>query len=234
MKMKAAVCMLALLSAPVLASAQESSPAPVPPSPVAAPTVSPPAQSWPRKSGITPADLTQLKTILAASIGYSEKQRALMETSRAKLFAAVTPAHRKAVAQIIGELAMSSTPDANAAAKQIDAVLSPQEKSAVIAADRAERAREATLRKQYATLRAKSVAFRKHLDAERKAVGWPTPAPVAQRPIAPPPAIHANWKTCTPDAGWYLVVNAQYGPRIRGIVTQPERWGWFGEANGRN
>ena len=208
MKIKAAACMLALLSAPVLASAQESSPAPVPASPVAAPAVSPPAQSWPSKPAITPADLAQLKTFLAADIAFGEKQRALMESSRANLFAAVMPAHREAVAQIIGELAMSSTPDANAAAKQVDAVLSPAEKDAIIAA--------------YQDARAPMAA------------GWPAPALIAQRPIAPPPAVHANWKTRTPDAGWYLVVSAQYGPRIRGMLMQPQRWSWFGGANGRD
>lgn len=222
MTIKIAACMLALLSAPILASAQGSSPA----SPATAPAVSPPNHAWPSRPGITPADLAQGKAFLAAAIAIGQRQRALMESSRANLFAAITPAHREAVAQIIGELAMSSNPDANAAAKQIDAALSPAEKAAVIAADQASRAQTAALRTQMAAQRAQYLSFRKHEDAERAAAGWPTPS-MAKRPTTPPPAIHKNWKTRAPDAGWYLVVAAQYGPRIRGIVMAPTRWNWF-------
>lgn len=226
MKIKVAACMLALLSAPALASAQESSPAPAPPSPAAAKAVSPPVHAWPATPGFTPADLAQLKALAPAFTALGEKQRALMESSRAKLFAAITPAHRRAVAQIIGELVMSSDPDGNAAAKQIDAVLSPAEKSAVIAANAAARAQDVKLREQGETLRARLEAITKRMEAERKAAGWPTPAPMAQRPGTPATAIHHNWKTRTPDAGWYLVVAAQDGPRIRGMAMSLQRWDW--------
>lgn len=125
---------------------------------------------------------------------------------------------------------MSPDPDANAAAKRIDAILSPQEKDAIIVAYQATRSTQEQLRQEGVELHAQSSAFRKHLDAERAAAGWPMPAPVARPPVAPPPAIHKEWKTRTPDAGWYLVVAAQYGPRIRGIVIPPERWGFFSNS----
>lgn len=230
MKIKAAACMLALVSAPALASAQTSSPAPAPPSPVAAPAASAPAHAWPTKSGITPADLAQLEAFGVKFRATFERQQALMERSRAALFAAVTPTHRPMVAQIIGELAMSSTPDATVAAKRIDAVLSTAEKAAVLAAFEAPRAEMAALREQHRAQDAQFAALVKRIASARAAAGWPTrPTPMA-RPSAAPPAIHKEWKTRVPDAGWDLVVAAQYGPRIRGIVIPPERWGFFGNS----
>lgn len=173
------------------------------------------------------------------------KQRALMESSRAKLFGSVTPAHRKLVAQIIGELAMSPKPDAQAAAKQIDAVLSPAEKKAVIAANVASRAQMASLRKQNEALRAQFQPFHAHLMSERTINTSPMAqlSPMPQGPTAQlPPGTQMRtmtprlgWgaqsgnhsmhkrsghgmKTRTPDAGWYLVVAAQFGPRMHGMM----------------
>jgi hypothetical protein len=200
---------------------------------------------------LSPADLTQLKALGAKMRAAAAKQRALMEGSRAKLFASVTPAHRKLVAQIIGELAMSAKPDARAAAKQIDAVLSSPEKKAVIAVNVAARAQMAGLRKQNERLRQQFATFRKHLMSEIKVNTNPT----AQLPAMPqgmttqlPPRArmhmmtprlgwgnqtgqrsnnaykgHKNWKARTPDAGWYLIVAAHFGPRMHGMMMAPGR-----------
>jgi hypothetical protein len=160
------------------------------------------------------------------------KQRALIASSRARLFGSVTPAHRRLVAQIIGELAISPKPDAKAAAAQIDAALSSSEKKAVIASNVAARAQMASLRKQNEALRAQEAAFRKHIMSERIAAGLPAPqTPMAQQGAIAP---HPGWgnqsgqhshkrsghgmKTRTPDAGWYLVVAAQFGPHMHGMM----------------
>ena len=245
MKINVAVCSLALLSVPILVSAQGASPLPVLVSPAATP-IAQPAHVWPGRPSFSPADLTQLKALGAKMRVAAAKQHALMESSRAKLFGSVTPGHRKLVAQIIGELAMSSKPDAKGAAAQVDAVLSPSEKKAIIAANVAARAQMANLRKQNGALRGQFEAFRKHLMSERPINASPTAQlpPMAQGPTAqlPPRArmnsmtphlgwgnqtgqqsrgIHKNPKTRTPDAGWYLIVAARFGPHMHGMMMRP-------------
>ena len=53
---------------------------------------------------------------------------------RAQVLAALTPAHRALLANIVGEQAIAMSPDYKAAAARLDAALSPSEKSAVLAA----------------------------------------------------------------------------------------------------
>lgn len=51
---------------------------------------------------------------------------------RAKILAALTPAHRALVASLVGQLAVAADPDPAAAAAKLDAALSPSEKKAVL------------------------------------------------------------------------------------------------------
>jgi hypothetical protein len=64
--------------------------------------------------------------------------RSQMETlhrnERTQLLAALTPQHRALLASIAGELTTSATPDYDAAAKRLDAALSPSESQAVLRA----------------------------------------------------------------------------------------------------
>jgi len=52
---------------------------------------------------------------------------------RAKILAALTPAHRQLLANIVGGMAIASRPDFRAAAARLDAALSPSEKAAILA-----------------------------------------------------------------------------------------------------
>lgn len=62
------------------------------------------------------------------------KEKQLHQQLRSAILGALSPAHRTAVASAIGELAISTTPDRAAAAKQIDAVLSPSETQSILTA----------------------------------------------------------------------------------------------------
>jgi hypothetical protein len=53
---------------------------------------------------------------------------------RAQVLAALTPAHRELLANIVGNMAIAANPDHKAASARLDAALSPGEKSAVLAA----------------------------------------------------------------------------------------------------
>jgi hypothetical protein len=63
-----------------------------------------------------------------------EKMRQLHEQFRAKVLGALTPAHRQLLAQVAGNLAVSTKPDYRGAAKQLDAALTPAERNAIMSA----------------------------------------------------------------------------------------------------
>jgi hypothetical protein len=60
--------------------------------------------------------------------------------TRARMLAALSAEHRLMVAHIVGMLAISPRPDLRAAARQIDAILTPAERSAILADAQAEHA----------------------------------------------------------------------------------------------
>lgn len=64
---------------------------------------------------------------------YREKAMQLHEQLRAQVLDAMSPDHRTAVASAIGEMAISAKPDPAATAKQIDAVLTPEEQQKIVA-----------------------------------------------------------------------------------------------------
>lgn len=64
-----------------------------------------------------------------------EQMRKLHEQYRAQVLGALTPAHRRLLAQVAGNLAVASHPDYRAAVAQLDAALSPGEKNAIVAAE---------------------------------------------------------------------------------------------------
>ncbi len=67
------------------------------------------------------------------------QMRQIHEQSRLTALGALTPAHRVALANIIGQLAIAPNPNRRAAEMQIDALLSPNEKNAVLSAEANER-----------------------------------------------------------------------------------------------
>jgi hypothetical protein len=61
-----------------------------------------------------------------------QQQEAMHKQFRAKVLGALTPAHRNQLAAVIGQLAISASPDPQGAIKKIDAFLSSGEKQAIL------------------------------------------------------------------------------------------------------
>ena len=61
--------------------------------------------------------------------------------SRAQILTALTPAHKAQFAQEVGEMAIAVTPDPLAVAHRLDAMLTPQERQAIVAAHEAAQAK---------------------------------------------------------------------------------------------
>lgn len=125
MKIKLLALVLSLGMVPALAVAQ---------------TAPPPPAVNPGGPMQTPSP--QMRQMMRAHMAAMRQMQQTMERSeraaRARMLAALSAAHRLAVAHIVGELAIAPSPDPRAAARQIDSVLSASERAAVLAAGRAE------------------------------------------------------------------------------------------------
>jgi len=85
------------------------------------------AQSAPPSMPMRHHDMAGMKQVF-------EQVEKIHRAERAQVLAALSPAHRELLANIVGHMAISTTPDHKAAAARLDAALSPSEKSAVLAA----------------------------------------------------------------------------------------------------
>jgi hypothetical protein len=65
---------------------------------------------------------------------FGQQERQLHDQLRAQILSVLTPVHRRALAAEIGNLVLSPNPDVDAAAKQIDAILSPGERQRILQA----------------------------------------------------------------------------------------------------
>jgi len=95
-----------------------------------------------------PAAIASTPTLNAQQQAAMQQLRAQFEQSRlqtrVRLLAALTPAHRTAVANIVGQLALTSNPNPRAAAQALDAVLAPAEKQSILNIAAVERANRQT------------------------------------------------------------------------------------------
>ena len=90
--------------------------------------------------------------------------------ARTRLLAALTPAHRAAVANIVGQLALTLNPNPRAGAQALDTVLTPAEKQSILSIVAAERANTQTLRQhQKAIFEATLTAAQRAQAAQREA-----------------------------------------------------------------
>ena len=104
---------LALLALPAVARADDNtSAAAVPPT-------------------LTPAQRQAISTTVRA---FRDKEKQMHQQLRSQILGSLSPDHRTAVANVIGQMVISASPDPDAAAKQIDAVLSPAERQSILAA----------------------------------------------------------------------------------------------------
>ncbi|MBC5799194.1 MAG: hypothetical protein GIW94_04340 [Candidatus Eremiobacteraeota bacterium] len=109
--------MVALAVSPAAVGAQTSA-TPAPENPAAAAPVP------------SPAPAMSAATIKGAFHMFSEVQ-ATQRAARAAMLGALTPAHRQLLSRLIGDLAVAPDPNIDAAAKQLDGVLSPAEVRAI-------------------------------------------------------------------------------------------------------
>jgi hypothetical protein len=65
---------------------------------------------------------------------FAQSERQLHDQLRSQILLGLTPVHRRAIAAEIGNLVISPNPDIDAAAKQIDAILSPGERQQILSA----------------------------------------------------------------------------------------------------
>ena len=75
------------------------------------------------------ADRTQMRQDM-------QQMRKMHDQFRAQVLGALSPEHRQLLASIAGNLAVADHPDYRAAAQQLDAALSPSEKSAIFDASK--------------------------------------------------------------------------------------------------
>jgi hypothetical protein len=96
-----------------------------------------------------------------------EQMRAQMEQiharTRQQMLASLTPAHRAAVANIIGQLAIAPNPNRQAAAAAIDALLSPGERNSVLSVETAAHTQARSL------MEASRAQFEASLSADQRA-----------------------------------------------------------------
>lgn len=80
---------------------------------------------------VTPA---QRQAIQQTFQRFMSQEMQMHQQMRWQILQSLTPIHRRAVAATIGDLAIAANPDPEAAAKRIDAMLSPGERQRVISA----------------------------------------------------------------------------------------------------
>jgi len=171
---------LALVAFPAMASADTPSAAAVPPG----------------RPAMTPA---QRQAMFKTFGEFRTKEMALHKQLRSQILGALSPAHRSAVAQVIGDLAVSASPDPGAAAKRIDGVLSSSEQQAILTAENSFRDQGRALMEQ----------MRSQLASE-----MPSPGPKAPR------AMHGM--------GGHNLMTADAGTLLLTILSHPNPMGMMG------
>jgi Spy/CpxP family protein refolding chaperone len=94
---------------------------------------------------LSDAQRSQLRSAMEQSRAQMEK---LHEQYRAQMLGSLSPVHRTALANIVGSLAIAPSPDYQGAARQIDALLSANERQSVLNAETAFRTQSKALRDQ--------------------------------------------------------------------------------------
>lgn len=81
----------------------------------------------------TPADVAKLTADVARLRAAMAKEAAAHKATRAKILAALSPAHKAYLANLVGQLAIAANPDPDAATAKLDKILTASEKSKILA-----------------------------------------------------------------------------------------------------
>lgn len=147
------------------------------------------AAATPPHPTLSPA---QRQTMFKAAGEFRSKEMQLHQQLRSQVLGALSPEHRTAVANVIGQLAISASPDPGAAAKQIDALLSPSEQQHIVNAD--------------TSFRNQSRVLMQQMMAQVKSQ-LPSPPSSAEQPSGPP----RNQRIVT-DPGTIVLTTLNRGP----------------------
>jgi hypothetical protein len=79
---------------------------------------------------------------------FAQQEKQLHEQFRTQVLSSLSAVHRRAVAATIGELAVEENPDVQAAAKRLDQILSPAERSRIMQAHEAFKTQSHALHEQ--------------------------------------------------------------------------------------
>jgi uncharacterized membrane protein YdfJ with MMPL/SSD domain len=128
-----------------------------------------------------------------------EKMEALHTQSRTEILNALTPAHKAAVANIIGQLAVAPNPNPEAAAHQLDALLSGGERSSIL--------------RIHESMRTQMRSLMESMHSQMQQAMQQSGAPAG-----PPHGMHGGFgggqQHAAPDAGHILLMlGALHGPR---------------------
>lgn len=108
-----------------------------------------PAAALAQDTGARPAMTDQQRQALHQTFEqYAAQEKQLHQQFRSQVLSSLTPAHRRAVAATIGELAVEENPDVQTAAKRLDQILSPAERSRIMQAHEAFRTQSRQLHDQ--------------------------------------------------------------------------------------
>jgi Spy/CpxP family protein refolding chaperone len=89
----------------------------------------------PRDGPGGPAGMQRPRPDFAQMQQLRKQMMQIHQQTRQQILADLSPAHRKLLADVVGQLAVSPNPDREAAAKTLDAALSPNEAQAILAAE---------------------------------------------------------------------------------------------------
>lgn len=94
-----------------------------------------PTAALAQDTGARPAMTDQQRqAVHQAFAQFAQQEQQLHQQFRSQVLSSLTAVHRRAIAATIGELAMEANPDFQAAAKRIDQILSPAERSRIMQA----------------------------------------------------------------------------------------------------
>jgi hypothetical protein len=108
-----------------------------------------PTAALAQDTGTRPALTDQQRQALHQTFEqFAQQEQQLHQQFRDQVLSALTPAHRRAVAATIGELAIEENPDVQAAAKRLDQILSGGERARIMQAHEAFRTQSRQLHDQ--------------------------------------------------------------------------------------
>jgi hypothetical protein len=157
----------------------------------------------------SPPSAAQRQAMFKTMQAFGQQERSLRQATRLRVLESLSALHRTAIANLIGQLAISTNPDPKVTAKQIDALLSPAEQQRIVALHADFRAQSEKLRQE---LRAQLQSEFPALAERAKRHDWQGRAPNAQRSQRANDAGSLLLETLIPHHRGFHMMFAGHGP----------------------